>query len=318
MLRATALRACRRDTVMPKRRAPASSTGSADPDASGTIRQPFAETGGGDVNRPTSGAASPTEYEMGRSGGATRTLIANHCREARQSDWPEENAENSGARSKRKRLSQTRRPGAGNLDGEALAALGAASIKDGTTTARAHAFAKTMRALALDNGGLISAFGCHDRPWYCSRLYCRNYCARYRGRSRRKPAAHRPSGTPVKQASTGTAKSLLLDPKSRGRVNLQRPKNPPICPCPGPQGPNIPPLGSTAPADQRDPESVHLLSPKPLISVPTDKNHAQHFSNRLVDNFPADSYNPPFPLHIYQRNDARMPRPSRHPRAIKT
>ena len=87
--------------------------------------------------------------------------MANQRRAARQGAWGGAKAANSGARSKRCRLSQAQRPGNTGSDGEALAALGAAGIEDRPTAAGAHAFAEAVRALALHDGGLIGTFGGH-------------------------------------------------------------------------------------------------------------------------------------------------------------
>jgi hypothetical protein len=43
---------------------------------------------------------------------------------------------------------------------QALAALGATCVQHGTAAAGCHASAETMRALAADNGGLVSTFHC--------------------------------------------------------------------------------------------------------------------------------------------------------------
>ena len=57
---------------------------------------------------------------------------------------------------------------AGASNSQALPALGAARSDHGATSARLHAHQKTMRASALDLGGLISSFGGHHTLSSCS------------------------------------------------------------------------------------------------------------------------------------------------------
>lgn len=87
-------------------------------------------------------------------------LIAIKRRDARQGAWAFDTVANSAARSRRWCLRQARYCG-GASDREALATFGATGIDDCAPAAGAHPFAKTVRALAFSDGGLIGAFGSH-------------------------------------------------------------------------------------------------------------------------------------------------------------
>ena len=91
-------------------------------------------------------------------------LIAIHRRDARHGAWALDTVANSVARSRRWRLRQARIRGSADSDREALAAFGAPGIDDRAPTAGAHPFAKTVRALAFYDRGLIGAFGSHGNP----------------------------------------------------------------------------------------------------------------------------------------------------------
>jgi len=92
-----------------------------------------------------------------------RTLIAIHRREARQGAGALDTVANSVARSRRWCLGQARTGAGACSDGEALATFGATGIDDRAPAAGAHPFAKTVRALAFYDGGLVGAFGGHLR-----------------------------------------------------------------------------------------------------------------------------------------------------------
>ena len=91
-------------------------------------------------------------------------LIAIHRRDARHGAWALDTVANSVARSRRWPLRQARIRGSADSDREALAAFGAPGIDDRAPTAGAHPFAKTVRALAFYDRGLIGAFGSHGNP----------------------------------------------------------------------------------------------------------------------------------------------------------
>ncbi|BAP89927.1 putative hydrolase of the metallo-beta-lactamase superfamily [Burkholderiales bacterium GJ-E10] len=87
--------------------------------------------------------------------------MAIHVPDARQDPCGGKNASNSAFRSRRLPLPQDNRLRRADSDREPLAAFGTASIEDGAPVTGAHPFPKTMRAFALHDGRLISAFGSH-------------------------------------------------------------------------------------------------------------------------------------------------------------
>jgi hypothetical protein len=119
--------------------------------------------------RTWASAGIASSQDVGVWHGCRLALMAIHRRDARQGAGALDTVANSVARRRRWHLRQARFRRRADSDREALAAFGATGIDDSAPTAGAHPFAKTVRALAFHDRGLIGAFGSHvNFPVLCA------------------------------------------------------------------------------------------------------------------------------------------------------